>query len=982
MPSGNRDKGQDFCCRQAGSLPVVIDNPPGQPQIAYRAGNFAHFKRAMIERLSASKFPALKKFTTRNENDFSVALVDAWAIVSDVLTFYQERIANESYLGTATERYSVLQLAALTGYEPNPGVAANTYLAFVMESAPGAPQEIEIATGTKVQSIPGQDEKPQIFETIAKIKARPEWNAMRPQLKEFRYPKFGDQTVFLKGIGTNLKTGDTLLFVGEEREKDPGNENWEFRRVKAVSMDPQKELTAVTLDAGLGSSIPYVKPPQKSKVYALRQRASLFGHNAPDWRVMSNSVKAQYLGLPSDTEVSSSITEWPDFSIADISNPPYPTAPGTGLYGEYFDGIELKNRKFSRTDAQINFDWGSGSPDPVVGTDYFSIRWTGWVRPKTSGDYAFYTVSDDGVRLWVNGHLIINNWTDHAETQNKGTVRLEAGRLHDLKLEYYERGGLAKIMLLWQGPDQPKGLVPQECLYPRDIRTVHLDNIYSQIVAGSWVVLSIPEYQEVYEVETTVEDSVSRFTLTGKTTRLALKGENLRELFNEKIRETSVFAQSDPLGLADIPIDLAVSGSSIVLERKMQGLKKDQMVALSGELPDGTKKNEILKILEVASEGSLTKLVFTSEIKGPYKRETVALNANVAPAAHGETVQEILGSGNAGLSYQSFFLRQPPLTYVPASTPSGNASTLEIRVNDVLWHEVPTFMGHGPNERIYVTRITHDGQTRVQFGDGVSGSRPQTGQNNIQAKYRKGIGAEGSVKAGQLSLLLSRPLGLKEVTNPADASGGADPESLSEARKNASLRILTLERIVSLQDYEHFARAFSGVAKALATWTWSGENRGVFITVAGAKGEKIEPGSRTYDYLLSAMEKAGDPNVPFRLKSYLPAYFKIDATILVDPDLDPVIMLEEVKKGLREQFCFDNRSFGQTVSLSEITAAMHSVPGILMVNVNELKRIDGQGGDGRVSPLAAAYPKPGSDMDITPAELLMIDMDSTKLIVK
>src|SRR5207245_2838764 len=118
------------------------------------------------------------------DDDFSIALLDAWAVVADVLTFYQERIANESWLRTATEPRSILELARLIGYEPRTGVAADAYLAFTMQDAAGAPESATLETGLKVQSVPGPGQKPQVFETSEEIEARPAWNALRPRLTE------------------------------------------------------------------------------------------------------------------------------------------------------------------------------------------------------------------------------------------------------------------------------------------------------------------------------------------------------------------------------------------------------------------------------------------------------------------------------------------------------------------------------------------------------------------------------------------------------------------------------------------------------------------------------------------------------------------------------------------------------------------------------------------------------------------------------
>ena len=110
----------------------------------------------------------------------------------------------------------------------------------------------------------------------------------------------------------------------------------------------------------------------------------------------------------------------------------------------------------------------------------------------------------------------------------------------------------------------------------------------------------------------------------------------------------------------------------------------------------------------------------------------------------------------------------------------------------------------GPRDRAFVTRRKDDGSVIVQFGDGKNGGRPPTGQTNVRATYRKGIGAAGNVAAGQLSQAIDRPAGLKGVANPAYATGGADPDKPDDARKSAPLHVRTLERVVSLQDYENY----------------------------------------------------------------------------------------------------------------------------------------------------------------------------------
>jgi predicted phage baseplate assembly protein len=197
-----------------------------------------------------------------------------------------------------------------------------------------------------------------------------------------------------------------------------------------------------------------------------------------------------------------------------------------------------------------------------------------------------------------------------------------------------------------------------------------------------------------------------------------------------------------------------------------------------------------------------------------YKRATVAITANVAKATHGETRNETLGSGDASVPLQSFTLRQPPLTYVSANEPDGIESTLRVYVNSVEWHEAPAMVAMGSGDRGFTTRTDDNGNTSIIFGNGQHGARVPTGVANVTAIYRNGIGKAGNVNAGQITNLLSRPLGVKGVNNPIEAAGGADKETRDQARKNAPLAVMALDRLVGVQDYADFSRTFAGIAKA------------------------------------------------------------------------------------------------------------------------------------------------------------------------
>jgi glutamine amidotransferase-like uncharacterized protein len=145
------------------------------------------------------------------------------------------------------------------------------------------------------------------------------------------------------------------------------------------------------------------------------------------------------------------------------------TRDQSGLVGTYFDNLDFANQVLERVDATVDFNWGSGAPKSSIGADTFSVRWNGFVRAQFSESYTFYTVSDDGVRLWVNGQLIVNNWTDHAPVQNKGIIALEAGKTYPIKMEYYERGGGAVARLLWSSASVTKQVIPTERLSTQPI---------------------------------------------------------------------------------------------------------------------------------------------------------------------------------------------------------------------------------------------------------------------------------------------------------------------------------------------------------------------------------------------------------------------------------------------------------------------------------------------------------------------------------
>ena len=910
------------CCEGVKTeTPTSLENAPGLSALAYRVGTHGQFKASMLAAISARR--QLDGLTTRADDDPSIALLDSWSTVLDVLWFYQERIANENYLRTATERRSILELARSIGYELGPGVAASAYLAFTLDDVPQAPREATIPPGAKVQSVPAQDEKPQTFETVEELIARAEWNAMRPRLRELKLPGFDDTSVTLQGTSTNLKPGDAILLVGAERELGQTLENWDFRRVKTVEPvftgNAATDYTRVTWDRPLGKHYPYGPVAAKPKVYALRQRAALFGANAPDWRAMPDEVRARYetaseeviLLMMQRTVTESS--EWPGLTIRGIS----------------------------------------GTSDPVV----------------------------------------------------------------------------------------------------------FLDALYPKIQAGSWLVLSQPDYAELYKVESVTEDSRTKFTITAKTSRVVLTGENLFEKFDDKVRETLVFGESEELPIAEEPITRTVWEQEIELDGAVPTLERGRKIIVTGQrvyakakravdlqttetktierpvkrtakssansasllggqtiritekptvealvhlkwnlvhetgeigqitLPLAAlefvkKETTTIELAEIDSvrttANGTTTLVLKEPLQNSYDRASVRILGNVALATQGERKVEVLGSGDASKPFQSFTLKQAPLTFVSAANASGAEITLEVRVNDVLWTEAPSFYGLGPHDRCYVTRHADDGKVTVEFGDGVTGARPPTGVENIKASYRVGLGLAGNLDASQLSLLMTRPLGVKSVTNPQPSTGGDDPQARDAARQNAPLTVLTLDRIVSLQDFEDFARAFAGIGKAQATWVWSGSQRVVFLTVAGAEGGELIETQPPLSNLLPSIDTAREPPQPVQVGVFTPLHFRISAKVLLDDGYLVGKVYAAVASAMLGEFSFDQRAFGQAVTASEVLAVMQAIEGVKAVDLDTLHFA---GNAAKLNPRLPANIAHWDEtaQEILPAELLTIEAAGIEL---
>jgi|HubBroStandDraft_6_1064221.scaffolds.fasta_scaffold19995_2 hypothetical protein len=325
-------------------------------------------------------------------------------------------------------------------------------------------------------------------------------------------------------------------------------------------------------------------------------------------------------------------------------------------------------------------------------------------------------------------------------------------------------------------------------------------------------------------------------------------------------------------------------------------------------------------------------VAFTPDLTRTLDTSTAFFYGNVALSTHGETVaNEVLGSGDASQTFQSFRPKKNPVTFVhQAGASNGAADTLQLLINGVYWKEVDELYGNTGKDQVFSTSIDSEGMI-VQLGDGLTGAQAPTGRSNVLATYRQGIGVVGNVPAGTLKTLLDKPVGLKSVINPVAANGGADPESLNQSRTNAPNTVRTFGRIVSLQDFADQARQYAGIAKAAAVSEWSGEDQVAYLTVAGVDGaEIVDP---TFSDLVSDLNMRRDPNRSMRVRSYIQINIQVAAQIDVDPTRVPSDVQVAAQTALINYLSFDNLQFGQPIHLSSIYEVLQAVPGVVAADV-------------------------------------------------
>jgi hypothetical protein len=1068
-------------------VPLEIDNRPGLSAVAYRIGTFTTFRDHMLDLIAST--PELAGLRTRLSDDYSITVLELWAAVADILTFYQERIANEAYLGTATLRDSVLRLVRLIDYELRPGLAPTVALAFTLE--PGA--AATIPDRLRVQSVPAGNASPQKYETIESIAADARFNSLAilpaPEpsvpLNKGNASELFAPGADLTAFAASLAPGDRLVAYTSST----------FELLSVAGVVTQRDRLAVKWTIPPSGSFPTAATGSSTAagLFKVGRTFRLFGYDAPPKYIttvqLGNDPTALRAQLNTTLDLSISLSGFyldarydgikPGTALLICATDSHGTV--TTIYAQVLTVREAPATPRGPISGVATYVTAS-SPDHPGGVSLSCISATIYelLGPQLRLLPATFSSRLSAPDLYLSGRR--NGWN----TIEVGRVIVKGVIQPGVSLAIDDLVPGRKVILVDASPTTAVSatvagaeLVGDQLSLSvagtdvRTIATLGLDAAKAQRITAlvspafaSTVSLHNPRLELLVTIGQHPAQTValpSALAASGGasvTTVAAALQAAIRAALPEAPEFTKALAFEGYLvtgqaclvllpGMPDVPIAVAptaadpdtvvdlglgtpnvryldgvltgplnltttTSGSLLVSlgilpPRVVTFTIWPSLVATAQELAIqllsqlGLTDRPI--ILPLLADGRLLclppvtrfdrpaflHLTITPDAPINLDSASAVLLANVAQASQGETVaNEVVGDGDASVPFPSFSLLKKPVTFLLGDGPHGAQSTLKVSVGRVRWQEVATLYNARPTDEVFVTRLADDSTLTMEFGDGITGARLPTGRANIVATYRQGVGLADQVGANTLTSLLDSINGVKRVTNPLAPDGGANRQSLADARTNAPTTVRTFGRAVSLEDFEDIALATGEIAKASASWVWTGLQKTIFLTVAAQAGAKLSPdGLRK---LWAALLPHRDPNHPLKIDNFIRVPIRVAATLMADPRYDASAVQSAAFGALSAALSFDQLQLGQAIHLSSIYKALQNVPGVVAVDVTDLnfKSQDAtfrkaHGADNRQPQpnlfILGARPGTGPGLAMLPAELAWVDVPAQDLVL-
>lgn len=542
----------------------------------------------------------------------------------------------------------------------------------------------------------------------------------------------------------------------------------------------------------------------------------------------------------------------------------------------------------------------------------------------------------------------------------------------------------------------PKGFVSRFSDYQAELdgSAAVLDGKYAKTVGDTPIAVRTKNdapLQAVWATDVTLEPKHA-YGISNESTLIAVSPAIDWSPKNfEVIRSTKVFCDAEQLELAEVPLadlkeEYTVSGREntekssdrIVLDGFVSELdigrlvlsgisansatfgsqapsRQDRNQVISSELLDAIEVKHVFPapdpkvISKKALHGERIKTVIKLQtpLKNAYWRETVELNANVVEATHGETVGEVLGSGDARKAFQAFPLRRAPITRLSAPNPLGKIEALQVSVNNTTWEQRSQLVDGVPSDEIYELRGNRrDLSSTLQFGNGLHGTRLPTGVENVKATYRVGLGESGNAVAGQINQLPSPPFGVKGVNNPLAGEGGTDADNVEQSRRRIPAFTSSLGRLVSASDFETFALCFAGIDKAKVLH----ERGALKLIIAGANPAPISRQGQLFRNFLAAIQQQGVEISDDQIQPHAGLLLHVHAQVRVPLKYDWETIQRKIEDRIFERFGYASMQLGESIYASEMIETIQQVPEVQTVELKQFVGLSAGDGSGATEP--------------------------------
>ena len=851
---------------------TVAWNPPGLSAISYRAGTYASFRHDLLRPRPGEV--ALASWHASARGDLAVQLLEWWAYLADILTFYNERALTEALLRTAVYAEDLRHIVRLLGYRPRPGIGATGVVAALSDS----PRPFVLRRGFPIQGPAPGGAPPQVFEL--------------------------DEDVEIGLVGLPLPTSARFPTVPGQAPTPPA---YAARTPEGRLTDwvPARDARIAKLSMGVGTAITVTVDGSVTNV-AERDVVMVMPR---DWDGAATTAVALVQSLePAVDRLGRAITK--------VTLRPGQDFPGQDVPG----GLAPQDCKIMKPTKSAHL-W------------LYHERYPGPKLPSIGGQVVqgIESIFDPG-GLFTGGVSRVPPEDAHVLTSRVELPPSPEGAAH---LEGITRGiNPGDPVLFEQTIGGAIGSLISQLFNALGLGGVGAMSATAAFKASTFFTKVTGYTELIWYANPPEGDRIGQGPPIGPPSHGLLSGgaapipiPHSKLSFLDPLGMASLMSLEDTL-IKTVIVHYAWEEIGDLLEHLGDDPTTTPEIPAAAEVPPGTPA-----VIEDATGAGLPGWVGrTSTETFPLVAPLRAL-LNLLPVSRGQTVAgEKIGSGDPTVPRQEFTLARKPLTYLantgPAST-GGYRSTLRVHVDGIEWHEVPSFYRQPGDARVFVTFEDDEQRTHVRFGDGKNGTRLPAGVDNVVADYRVGSGAAVPPIGGLTTILRPQP-GLTSIRNPIAPGGGADPDPPDQLRRYAPRSVLTFGRAVSGDDYEVLAAQTPGVQRARAVWAWDADAQRTLVKVLVGDDEVAVTAART------ALRAFADPNRPVVVALAAPVYADLSLTVEVDPDHEAVAVQAAVAAALLDPdappFGTNVVRIGDVVSDSEIYDACLRVPGVVAVH--------------------------------------------------